>query len=77
MTALAIRVGGAANRELFEHYEQLAEQQRLGLHPSIAAEDGGVNSKATAIILCYSACPTTKPSMPCWRRHCWFAPSIT
>src|SRR5690606_16305795 len=24
--ALAIRVGGTANRELFEHYEQLAEQ---------------------------------------------------
>ena len=40
--ALAIRVGGAANRELFEHYEQLAEQSGSASTQSLLPEDAGV-----------------------------------
>lgn len=40
--ALAIRVGGAANRELFEHYEQLAEQSGSASTQALLPEDAGV-----------------------------------
>jgi len=40
--ALAIRVGGAANRELFEHYEQLTEQSGSASTQSLLPEDAGV-----------------------------------
>lgn len=40
--AVAIRVGGAANRELFEHYEQLAEQSGSASTQALLAEDAGV-----------------------------------
>ena len=40
--ALAIRVGGAANRELFEHNEQLAEQSGSASTQSLLPEDAGV-----------------------------------
>ena len=40
--ALAIRVGGAANRELFEHYEQLAEQSGSASSQALLPEDAGV-----------------------------------
>lgn len=40
--ALAIRVGAAANRELFEHYEQLAEQSGSASTQSLLPEDAGV-----------------------------------
>lgn len=39
---LAIRVGGAANRELFEHYEQLAEQSGSASTQALLPEDSGV-----------------------------------
>lgn len=40
--ALAIRVGGAANRELFEHYEQLAEASGSASSQGLLPEDAGV-----------------------------------
>ena len=40
--ALAIRVGGAANRELFEHYEQLAEESGSASSQGLLPEDAGV-----------------------------------
>jgi len=40
--ALAIRVGGAANRELFEHYEQLAEQSGSASTQALLPKDAGV-----------------------------------
>ena len=40
--ALAIRVGGAANRELFEHYEHLAEQSGSASTQALLPEDAGV-----------------------------------
>lgn len=39
---LAIQVGGAANRQLFEHYEQLAEQSGSGSRLPLLPEDGHV-----------------------------------
>lgn len=41
-TALAIRVGGGASRELFEHYAQLAENSGSESTQALLAEDGGV-----------------------------------
>ncbi len=41
-TALAIRVGGAASRELFEHYAQLAEDSGSASTQALLSEDGGV-----------------------------------
>jgi CRISPR-associated endonuclease/helicase Cas3 len=40
--ALAIRVGGTANRELFEHYEQLAEQSGSASTQALLPKDAGV-----------------------------------
>lgn len=40
--ALAIRVGGAANRELFERYEQLAERSGSASTQGLLPEDAGV-----------------------------------
>lgn len=45
--ALAIRVGGAANRELFEHYEQLAERSGSASTQALLPEDAGVVFEGT------------------------------